>query len=127
MSFLYKQESVSYEDLLVATRVAETEWTENKSIPIRLRSTTLKEEVGLKGLKKEVEALTAALKLTAFWGAKPKKGNASQSKQAQKKKSQEKTKTKGPQLQQLVHSHPYKSFNVEGEVMVGGIALLRET
>ena len=28
MRFLYKQESISYEDLLVATRGAETEWTE---------------------------------------------------------------------------------------------------
>ena len=59
MRFLYKQESVSYEDLLIATREAETGWTENKSIPVRIRSTTLKEEVGLKDLKKEVEALTA--------------------------------------------------------------------
>ena len=67
-----------------------------------MRSTTLNEEVGLKDLKKEVEGLTAALKLTAFQGAKPKKGNApTQIKQAQKSKIPDKTnqtiKPKGPQ------------------------------
>ena len=34
MRFLYKQEMVSYEDQLVATQEAETEWTENKSVPV---------------------------------------------------------------------------------------------
>ena len=54
MRFLYKQESVSYEYLLIATREAETEWTEeNKSIPFRMRSTTLNKEVGLKDLKRD--------------------------------------------------------------------------
>ena len=66
-----------------------------------MRSTTLNEEVGLKDLKKEVEALTAPLKLTAFQEAKPKKGNAFQNKQAQKSKILDKTnhtiKPKGPQ------------------------------
>ena len=97
MRFLYKQESVSYEDLLIATREAKTEWTENKSVPVRMMSTTLKDEVGLKDLKKEVEALTASLKSTAFQGAKPKKGNAPQSKKAQKSKTPDKTKSKRPQ------------------------------
>ena len=62
-----------------------------------MRLTTLKEEVGLKDLKKEVQALTAALKLTDFQGAKPKKANVSQNKQAQKSKTLDKTKSKGPQ------------------------------
>ena len=53
--------------------------------------------MGLKDLKKEVEALTAALKLTAFQGAKPKNSNAPQGKQAQKSKTPDKTKSKGPQ------------------------------
>ena len=62
-----------------------------------MRSTTLKEEVGLKDLKKEVETLTAAFKFTAFQGTKFKKCNASQNKQAQKSKTLDKTKLKGPQ------------------------------
>ena len=41
MRFLYRQEPISYENLLIATREAETEWTENKSISVRMRSTTL--------------------------------------------------------------------------------------
>ena len=101
MRFLYKQESVSYEDLLVATREAEAEWTENKSIPVRVRSTTLNEEVGLKDLKKEVEPLTTALK--AFQGAKPKKGNApppriSKLRRAKPQIRHQISKSKGPQL-----------------------------
>ena len=37
MRFLYKQEMVSYEDLLVATQEAETEWMENKSVLVQMR------------------------------------------------------------------------------------------
>ena len=62
-----------------------------------MRSTTIKEDVGLKDLEKEVETLTAALKSAAFQGPKPKKGNVSQNKQAQKSKTLDKIKSKGPQ------------------------------
>ena len=101
MRFLYKQEVVSYEDLLVATQEAETEWTKNKSAPVQRRSTTLKEEVGLKDLRKEIEDLTATPKSATFQGVKPKKGRATMEKQVQKNKNLDKTKinpkTKGPQ------------------------------
>ena len=44
----------------------QTEWTENKLVPVRMRSTTVNEEVSLKDLKKEIEVLTTNLKLTTF-------------------------------------------------------------
>ena len=99
MWFLYKQEMTTYEDLLVATREAETEWTENKSV--HLRSTTLSDNKGLKDLQKEIVALTATLKSATFQGAKPKKAGTTGEKQAVKGKSLVKTKEnpkiKGPQ------------------------------
>ena len=36
MRCLYKQETVSYKDLLVATQEAETQWMENKSVPVQM-------------------------------------------------------------------------------------------
>ena len=99
MRFLYKQETTTYEDLLVATREAETEWTENKSVC--LRSTTLSDDKGLKDLQKEILALTTTLKSATFQGAKPKKAGTTGEKQAVKGKSPVKTKEipkiKGPQ------------------------------
>ena len=137
MRFVYKQESVYYEDLLVGTREAETEWTENKSIPVRMRSTILNEEVGLKDLQKEVEALTAALNSTAFQGAKPKKGNAPPPRISKLRRAKPQKRLikhlnqKGHSLQQLDHSHtqidPCNVLSVEDGVMGGEIALPRET
>ena len=83
----------TYEDLLVATREAETEWTENKSV--HLKSTTLSDDKGLKDVQKEIVALTATLKSATFQGAKPKKAGTTGEKQAVKgkKPSQDKGKS----------------------------------
>ena len=42
MHFLYKQEEVTYDDLLSATREAEMEWTESK-ISVRVKSASVEE------------------------------------------------------------------------------------
>ena len=96
-----------------------------------MRSTTLKEEMGLKDLKKEVEALTAALKLTAFQGARPKKGNPPRISKLKRAKPQIRLNRKGHSLQQLDYSHPLTNpcnvLSVEGGAMAEEIALLRKT
>ena len=71
MSFLYKQEETTYEDLLSVTHEAETEWTESR-ISVRVKSANVKEhrEEGTTELKSKIDSLTAILKPSNFGTSK---------------------------------------------------------
>ena len=86
MYFLYKQEDMTYEGLLSATREAETEWTESK-VSARAKGANVKEhkEEETAELKSKIDSLTAILKSSTFRTNKPQGGgNVYPGKSAQK-------------------------------------------
>ena len=72
MHLLYKQEEVTYEDLLSAIWEVEMEWTDSK-ISVRAKSASVGEwrEEGLTELKNKIDSLTAILKSSILGIGKP--------------------------------------------------------
>ena len=72
MHFLYKQEEMTYEDLLSVTWEAEMEWTESK-ISVRAMSASVAEwrEEGATEWKNKIDSLTATLKSSTLGISKP--------------------------------------------------------
>ena len=85
MCFLYKQEEITYEDLLSATQEAEMEWTESK-ISVRAKSPSVEEqrEEGATELKNKIDSLTAIFRSSTLGIGKP---------EGKEKKKQEKNNT----------------------------------
>ena len=73
MQFLNKQEEITSEDLLSATREAKMEWTESK-ISVRDKSMSVEEQLeeGAPGLQSKIDSLTTTLKSSMLAIGKPK-------------------------------------------------------
>ena len=89
MQFLYKQEEITYEDLLSATREAEMEWTESKiSVIVKSASVEEQRQEGVTELQSKIDSLTTILKSSMLAIGKP---------EGKEKKEQGKTMQKGGQ------------------------------
>ena len=94
VQFLYKQEEITYNDLLSATREAEMEWTESK-ISVRVKSASVEEqrEEGVTELQGKINSLTAILKSSMFAIDKPERKEEEEQGKAIQKGGQRKSKS----------------------------------
>ena len=120
MHFLCKKEETSYEELLEASQEAEGEWTENKTTWVKNASAS--ENEGLKALRDQINALASTISASNS----PKKNgdklkNGGQTKA--KKDSNGKNKSKGSELDWMVHSEMVKNPSNASNAVVGAILL----
>ena len=73
MRFLYSKSSTTYDVLLSAIKEAEIEWMESRG-QARMKSATIVERSDeIEELRKKLDQITAAMKLTSYKGPKQKK------------------------------------------------------
>ena len=77
MHFFYKQNSITYDNLLSATWEAQTERTENKVVPVRVKAAsvdgkTREQSSNIMELGNKIESLTTVIKSSAYNGVRPK-------------------------------------------------------